>query len=240
MALAPERRAAQVVALCLTRLSDLKTQSLSLTRQVLDERERVEVTLECLHPIINHTADWPKWINCAIKTQQFVTNNEAHIDDNVNVSFEAEIIYVAISKTAESIWPTGRWQVRHTTCSTPCGIVWDEDKRSCWAIDKLIGKLCRIFCYMCVWNVYENQTLRWEYVLEKQTIGLFRSIASERQAYKQKIRKFRPCRRGPGGRVETKMGTTMTIRRIFYNWWTKRRLRGLSAAASELSKHHWT
>ena len=217
MALAPERRAAQVVALCLTRLSDLKTQSLSLTRQVLDERERVEVTLEGLHPITNHRRSDQNGSIAQLRFSNLSTTTRPTSTTMSMFRLKLKLFTSPLRSLSDQL-AGGRWQVRHTTCSTPCGIVWDEDKRSCWAIDKLIGKLCRIFCYMCVWNVYENQTLRWEYVLEKQTIGLFRSIASERQAYKQKIRKFRPCRRGPGGRVETRNGITKTIRGIFYNW----------------------
>ena len=147
-----------------TRLSALKTQSLSLTREVLDERKRLEVTLEGLQPMINHGLAKMDQLH---KTQQFIDNNKAQIDANVDVSFEVEVYVpkkVDISKTGQYLT---NCQVCHTTCHFPCGIARDEDKKGCWAMD-MVGN-CRICANKCVWSVHVNQTFRWEYALEKQT-----------------------------------------------------------------------
>ena len=70
------------------RLSSLTTKSLSLTRQVLDERKRLEVTVEGLQPKIHQGLTKMEELR---KTRMFVANNEAQIDANVDVEFEVEV-----------------------------------------------------------------------------------------------------------------------------------------------------
>ena len=148
-----------------SRLNTMKTQSLTLSREVLDERKRLEVTVEGIQPQLNQGLAQMEQLR---KVRRIIANNEVQIDAHDNVTFQVE---VNVAKMID-ISSTGHFltncQTCHVTCHYPCAIPKDEDKLQCWAMDKLSG-CCRICPNKCHWSGHFNQTYRWEYVVEIQS-----------------------------------------------------------------------
>ncbi len=144
-----------------TVLATMKTKSLSLTKQVLEERKQLEATVDGLQPLIKIGLAKMEEMR---KTKQMISNCQAQIDANENVEFEVE---VNMPKKVEN--PGGcltNCNRCYVTCHNPCGIPNDGDKAGCWAMDP--SGNCRICPEKCIWNMHANQPYRWEYVTEKQ------------------------------------------------------------------------
>jgi hypothetical protein len=69
-------------------LGKMKTKSLSLTKQVLDERKRLEVTVDGLQPLIKIGLSKMEEMR---KTKQMISNCQAQIDANENVELVVEV-----------------------------------------------------------------------------------------------------------------------------------------------------
>ena len=69
-------------------LATVKTKSLSLTKQVLEERKRLEATVDGLQPPIKIGLSKMEEMR---KTKQMITNSQVQIEANENVEFEVEI-----------------------------------------------------------------------------------------------------------------------------------------------------
>jgi len=145
-------------------LNKRKTKSLSLTKQVLDERKRLEATVEGLQPLIQRGLVKMEEVR---KTKLAISNNQAQINANVNVDIEVEVTEaqkVDISDTGHFLTNCSKC---HVTCHYPCAYDRDADKQRCWAMDPTTGT-CRICPQNCVWNIHFNQSYRWEYVRVKR------------------------------------------------------------------------
>jgi energy-coupling factor transporter ATP-binding protein EcfA2 len=148
-------------------LTTMKTKSLSLTKQVLDERKRLEATVDGLQPLIK--IDLSKMEEMR-KTKQMITNSQAQIEANENVEFEVE---VTVPQKVEI--PAGQYLTNcnkcYITCHNPCAYKNDDDKVKCWAMDSAMPEAtrsCRICPEKCIWNMHANQPYSWEYVKQKQ------------------------------------------------------------------------
>ncbi|XP_046463234.1 uncharacterized protein LOC124209332 [Daphnia pulex] len=166
-----------------TVLATMKTKSLSLTKQVLDERKRLESTVDGLQPLIKIGLAKMEEMR---KTKQMITNCQAQIDANENVEFEVE---VNMPKKVENL--SGyltNCNKCYVTCHNPCGIPNDDGKMDCWAMDFSTPRetrSCRICPEKCIWNMHANQPYRWEYVTEKQAT----SSDAIKQKYEAELKK---------------------------------------------------
>ena len=149
-------------------LATMKTKSLSLTKQVLEERKRLEATVDGLQPLIKIGLSKMEEMR---KTKQMITNSQAQIEANENVEFEVE---VTVAQKREI--PAGQYLTNcnkcYITCHNPCAYKNDDDKVNCWAMDfsqPAATRPCRICPEKCIWNMHANQPYSWEYVKQKQT-----------------------------------------------------------------------
>ncbi|XP_053116330.1 uncharacterized protein LOC128329343 isoform X2 [Hemicordylus capensis] len=147
--------------------STLETKSLTLTKEVLRERQELEAAVEGLQPQIN--AGLVK-LEELRKTQHALDQHKDDMAANRNFEYEVEKtvpLHIDISGTGNFITNCATC---HYTCHYPCGIPNDDGKRGCAAIDQTTGR-CQNCPGRCVWNLHFNQKYRFEYttVKEKKT-----------------------------------------------------------------------
>ncbi|XP_030623563.1 uncharacterized protein LOC115806842 [Chanos chanos] len=136
-------------------LSSMKTQSLQMTKEVLTERNKLEVTAAGLQPMIQvglGKLDEIKSTEAALK--QHIECIEA----NKNFEYEVETFKQDKIDLARGTHVTNCLTCNHT-CHYPCGIPKDEDKSGCWA---MTNSYCRICPGKCIWNVHHNVPYRFE------------------------------------------------------------------------------
>ncbi|KAG7217351.1 hypothetical protein INR49_021628, partial [Caranx melampygus] len=108
-----------------THLSNMEPQSLTLTKEVLQERQQLEATIEGLQPIIRKGLSNMEEINM---TKAALKNHETHMEENKD--FEYETVDESIIKI--DLQPrtyVTNCLTCNSTCHFPCGIPKDEDKR---------------------------------------------------------------------------------------------------------------
>uniref|UniRef100_A0A672ILA4 Septin-type G domain-containing protein n=1 Tax=Salarias fasciatus TaxID=181472 RepID=A0A672ILA4_SALFA len=149
-------------------LNVINTKSLKLTKEVLRERQQLEVSIKSLQTRVKLGLAKMEEIN---ETEKQLKYHEAEISRNKN--FE---IYVTVKKPQqEVISGTGIYltncQQCHFTCHYPCGIPNDDDKSGCSAMGS--DGRCKQCPGKCHWSVHFNQKYKWSYeeVQEKRTIG---------------------------------------------------------------------
>ncbi|XP_068076385.1 uncharacterized protein [Danio rerio] len=144
-----------------TFLCKMKTQSLTLTQEVLKERKQLEVHVEGLQPQIN--AGLTK-LDEIRKTRAALEQNKAKMDANKDFQYEVQI---TVPKQIEN--NTGYFltncQTCNFTCHDSCAYANDSDKHMCWAMK---DGMCTVCPGKCVWNVHFNQKYKWDYVKEKR------------------------------------------------------------------------
>ncbi|XP_071346400.1 uncharacterized protein [Trachinotus anak] len=145
-------------------LSSMKPQSLTLTKEVLEERKQLEVTVVGVQPMIRMGLSKLEEINT---TKAALKNHETHMKENEDFQYEVEI-----DKSEKINLPPGQFSNNchgcNYTCHFPCGIPKDENKRGCAAMKN--GN-CTVCPGKCVWSDHFNMTYRWETkrVKEKRT-----------------------------------------------------------------------
>uniref|UniRef100_A0A0P4ZR65 Fibronectin type-III domain-containing protein n=1 Tax=Daphnia magna TaxID=35525 RepID=A0A0P4ZR65_9CRUS len=148
-------------------LAAMKTKSLSLTKQVLEERRRLEATVEGLQPLIKIGLTKMEEMR---KTKQVITNSQAQIDANENVEIEVEV-HEAVQVKYDGGCLTNCNKC-HVTCHIPCYLGNTENKLNCTAMDHSMPaetRSCTVCPQKCIWNLHENQPYKWEYVKRKKT-----------------------------------------------------------------------
>ncbi|XP_016117353.1 uncharacterized protein [Sinocyclocheilus grahami] len=144
-----------------TSLNTMKTQSLSLTQEVLKERQQLEVQVQGLQPQIN--ADLTK-LDEIKKTTAALEQHKADMDANKDFEYELEVTVPKQIENNTSYYLTN-CQSCHFTCHDTCVYGNDSDKYKCWAMKD--GK-CKVCPGKCAWNVHFNQKYKWDYVPEKR------------------------------------------------------------------------
>jgi Pyruvate/2-oxoacid:ferredoxin oxidoreductase delta subunit len=134
---------------------------------VLEERKRLEVTVDGLQPLIKIGLTKMEMMR---KTEIVITNSQAQIEADENVEFEVEV-----TKAKQINIPKGRYLTNcnkcHVTCHNPCVIPNDDGKVECAAMDHSMPRAirtCNVCPKKCIWTMHVNQSFRWEYVKEKQ------------------------------------------------------------------------
>lgn len=145
-----------------TALDKMTTQSLQLTKEVLNERRQLEAAVEGLQPQVRAGLAKLEEIR---STQQQIQKHDADITSNENFQIEVEITKaVQIMLTNQGEFITNCQQCS-MTCHHPCAIADDSAKHGCAAMS---GGKCTVCPGKCDWNVHFNQKYRWDYVKEKQ------------------------------------------------------------------------
>ncbi|XP_062408008.1 uncharacterized protein LOC134099233 [Sardina pilchardus] len=148
-------------------LNSIKTQSLTLTKEVLKERQRLEISIENLQMQVIVGISKLEKIKSITETLEA---NEAEIKRNKDF----KVPYTYIKSFQTSISGSGNYitncQVCMTTCHYPCGIPNDDGKKDCDAMGS--DGRCKQCPGKCNWNCHFNQKYKWEYkyVTEEKTV----------------------------------------------------------------------
>lgn len=140
--------------------------SLRLTKEVLDEREQLHMTLEGLNEQIKLGLDKIEEMR---QEELVLQKHEKDIEVNKNFEFELLVTkphYVNLEGTGQH---TTTCVPCHCTCHKKCKIADDERKKKCWAMN-LDGK-CRICPRKCNWSEHKNlpYVIEYKVVIEKRT-----------------------------------------------------------------------
>ncbi|XP_063049400.1 uncharacterized protein LOC134443683 [Engraulis encrasicolus] len=147
-----------------TTLAQMETQSLTLTKEVLEERKRLEATVEGLQPLIRQGLSNMEEIR---STQAVLDRHKTEIEENKDFEYEVEV-----EKPERINIPPGTFITNchgcNFTCHYPCYIPNDADKAGCSA---MLNGSCTVCPGKCVWSVHHNMTYRWDIkrVTEKKT-----------------------------------------------------------------------
>uniref|UniRef100_A0A671WFE2 Uncharacterized protein n=1 Tax=Sparus aurata TaxID=8175 RepID=A0A671WFE2_SPAAU len=147
-------------------LNVIETKSLTLTKEVLRERQSLENSVENLQKQVEVGLAKLEKIK---ETAEKLKDHEAEISRNENFEFDVTImkpVQIDISGTGKYVT---NCQDCHVTCHFPCAYANDEDKIKCLAMGS--DGNCTECKGKCHWSVHFNQKYRWDYqeVTEKQT-----------------------------------------------------------------------
>ncbi|XP_042560551.1 uncharacterized protein LOC122129886 [Clupea harengus] len=147
-----------------THLNTMKPQSLTLTKEVLEERRQLEATVEGVQPMIRVGLSKLEEINT---TRGILQNHETHMKANEDFNYEVEV-----EKSEKIDIKSGTFITNchgcNFTCHYPCKIPKDEDKSGCAAMKD--GN-CTVCPNKCIWSDHFNMTYQWDTqrVTEKRT-----------------------------------------------------------------------
>ncbi|KAK4030179.1 hypothetical protein OUZ56_023156 [Daphnia magna] len=141
-------------------LRNMEAKSLTLTREVLEERKRLEVLVEGLQL---RTQIKLARIDEFEQIKKLLAENQQQMDENKNFDFEVEFLVPKSTDISGTGQFTTNCQKCTTTCHFPCSQASDADKHRCSVMDP--NGICRI-C-KCPSNVHFNQKYRYEMVKEK-------------------------------------------------------------------------
>ncbi|XP_045024258.1 uncharacterized protein LOC116936081 isoform X2 [Daphnia magna] len=141
-------------------LRNVEAKSLTLTRQVLEERRRLQALVEGLQSRIQFNL---ARIDEFEQIKKLLAENQQQMDENKNFDFEVEFLVPKSTDISGTGQFTTNCQKCTTTCHFPCSQASDTDKYRCSVMDP--NGNCRI-C-KCRWNDHFNQKFRYEMVKEK-------------------------------------------------------------------------
>ncbi|XP_042565679.1 uncharacterized protein LOC105901965 isoform X2 [Clupea harengus] len=138
-----------------THLNTMKPQSLTLTKEVLEERRQLEATVEGVQPLIQAGLSKLEEINSTKATLQ---NHKTHMKENEDFDYE-----VIVDKSEKIGLPPGTFILNchmcNYTCLYPCYIPKDADKSGCAVMR---DGHCTVCPNKCHWNHHFSMTYRWE------------------------------------------------------------------------------
>ncbi|CAK6983914.1 uncharacterized protein LOC108882446, partial [Scomber scombrus] len=148
-------------------VNEIETKSLTMTKEVLRERQQLENSVENLQKQVKVGLAKLEEIK---ETSEQLKEYEAEISRNENFEFEVTVkkpVQVGISGSGNYIT---NCQQCHYTCHYPCPYLKDADKYKCTVMGP--DGYCTVCPGKCYWNVHFNQKYRWEYkeVKEKRTL----------------------------------------------------------------------
>ena len=148
-------------------LGAMNTKSLTLTKQVLEERKHLEATVDGLQPLIKIGLVKMEEMR---KIKEMIANSQVQIEANESVLFEVEVTVPTKVEIPEGQYLTNCNRC-YVTCHESCIYKNDDEKVNCAAMDKTMPKKnrsCTVCPNKCIWNMHANQPYKWEYVQEKQ------------------------------------------------------------------------
>ncbi|KAK4015789.1 hypothetical protein OUZ56_030760 [Daphnia magna] len=165
-------------------LATMETKSLSLTKDVLDERKRLEVTVDGLQPLIKIGLAKMEELR---KIKQKIAESQVQIGANQNFQIEVEtsVPKKVMNRSGHFLTNCNKC---YMTCHHTCVFANDSDKARCSAMNQNMpeeNRTCRICPQKCIWNMHANQPYSWEYVLEKQIL----SSDAIKEKYEKELKK---------------------------------------------------
>ena len=156
----------------LNHLIHVQPNSLSMTREVLAERDQLEINIQGLHVDIQYALSMLQQLN----TEQLLLRQHEE-----NIKKNQDFCYTAIEDSIEEIpvksgmYTTNCLQCRRT-CHFPC-VLADKEKSSCRAMetDKDGNRRCWVCPGKCEWHTHRNLPYRYK-VIKKTITKTSRSI----------------------------------------------------------------
>lgn len=148
-------------------LNKTEPKSLTLTKQVLQERKMLEESVDDLQRKVQEGL---AKLNLIEQTEEQIKKHEAEIKRNENFVISTKVI----KPVQDDISGTGKYitncQVCSYTCHYPCTLANDADKARCDAMGS--DGNCMKCPGKCHWSKHYNQKYRWQYkeVIETQTV----------------------------------------------------------------------
>ncbi|KAK9976758.1 hypothetical protein ABG768_021961 [Culter alburnus] len=143
-----------------TSLRKMETKSLSLTQEVLKERQQLEFLVERLQPQIS--AGLTK-LDELKKTRAALEQHKAEMDENKDFEYDLQVT-VSIKIENNTGYYLTNCQQCYYTCHDTCHIANDSERYNCVAMKD--GQ-CTVCPGRCAWNAHFNQKYKWDYVPEK-------------------------------------------------------------------------
>ncbi len=141
-------------------LGQMETKSLTLTREVLEERKRLDLLVEGLR---TKTEIKLTQVDELEKIKKTLKENQDQMEANKDFEFEVEFLVPKETDISGTGHFTTNCQTCQTTCHFPCRQASDEGKHLCSVMDS--SGTCMI-C-KCPWNDHFNQKYTYEMVKEK-------------------------------------------------------------------------
>ena len=138
--------------------------SLTLTREVLEERDQLHVIIEGLNVQITLGLNKLEEMR---REEIVLQRREKEIETNKHFTYTINItkpVYINLEGTGRHTTTCGPC---HSTCHTDCKIVNDAMKYTCWAMNKRGN--CRICPRKCNWSEHRNLPYLIEYHTIKET-----------------------------------------------------------------------
>ena len=147
------------------KLITLPRKSLTQTKQVLDERRKLESCAEILTLKLRTGLDKIEYIKGILK---MVSSLKGDLNDSKNFTK-----VIKTPKIRQVPVPPGLYMTTCMTCSTTChkncGIADDSNKRNCDCIEKDYCKFCRGKCH---WTQHKNRPYYYEDYMEEEVVTL--------------------------------------------------------------------
>ena len=146
--------------------SKAKTQSLQVSREVLQEREQLEVTIQGLQPQIQ--AGLAK-IDELRQERQLLKDHRADIVTHKNFKYQ-----VQVTKQRKVDLPVGRYTTNclkcNYTCHDYCGCANDGDKFKCSAMKKINEQeaTCNVCPGHCSWRDHVCNPYKFEIIIPRK------------------------------------------------------------------------
>jgi hypothetical protein len=184
----------------------MKTTSLTLTKEVLLERKRLEVVVEGLHQRIQHGLNQIEELK---QIKKALTANQQQMNANQNFNFQVEFqVQEAVDISGSGNYVTNCQNCKWT-CHYPCKYANDADRKSCLAMDP--NGFCRVCPGKCTWKQHFNQKFKYEWVkrkvdqssdeIRKQYEDAQRKKLSNQELIDQLKRQLQICKRDIAGLV---------------------------------------
>ena len=138
--------------------------SLQLTKEVLEEREQLQMSLEVLKEQITFGLNKIEEMR---QEEMVLQQHDKDIEANKNFTYEVNItkpFYVSLQGTGQH---TTTCIPCNNTCHKDCKIPDDSRKKKCWAMDE--GGKCRICPRKCIWSEHKNRPYLIEYKVVTET-----------------------------------------------------------------------
>ena len=131
----------------LNHLKKVEAKSLSLSKEVLDERQRLEVYIEGLQIDVQYTLNKLEQLEVE---QRILKNHEADIKKNADFEYTVMEEIAVLTPTEPGTYTTNCIRCKKT-CHYPCYLGDDASKESCLVMENGTCKLC-----CCYWKMHRN------------------------------------------------------------------------------------
>ena len=159
--------------------------SLSLTQEVLNEREQLQVLIEGLNVQITLGLNKLEEMR---QEEIVLQQREKEIETNKDFTYTVDVtkpVYKDLKGTGQHTTTCGAC---HTTCHTNCKVADDARKRKCSAMDK--SGNCRICPRNCKWSEHRNLPFLIKYVTTTET----RTAEHLKQKYHRAVKQKATCK----------------------------------------------